>query len=306
MNKKIAVFSCLGLGDGLIALVLANNLALNGFSVRTFHPFLEQLQSWFPELPIAPFPEQESLADFDQLFFFYEKSPWMQKLIAHAEAHFPKKTTVLNPIATPKTDYKYWENGRFNGTRPFVHNLETFCKNVLHLPATTLKNGIAAPASAVLRKFPRRVVLHATSSRPGKNWPLESFLQLSQELRSEGYEPAFIFTEQEKKEAQIHFDTPVFPTLSDLAQFVAESGYMIGNDSGIGHLASCLGLPTLTICRNRMTADFWRPSWSPGRVLTPSPWIPNLKGLRLRDKHWQKWISVRKAAHEFFRLVEKN
>jgi ADP-heptose:LPS heptosyltransferase len=133
---------------------------------------------------------------------------------------------------------------------------------------------------------------------------MKSFLALSESLKKDGYEPVFIFTEQERKEYHIDFETPQFSSLGDLAAYVAESGYMIGNDSGIGHLASCLGLPTLTLCRSQLTADFWRPAWSPGRVLTPSPYIPNLKGLRWRDRHWKKWISVRRAAKAFKTLSQ--
>ena len=97
-------------------------------------------------------------------------------------------------------------------------------------------------------------------------------------------------------------EAPLFANLSELAVFVCESGYMVGNDSGIGHLASNFGLPTLTICRSYQNALFWRPAWTIGEVITPSPWIPNLKGLRWRDRHWKKWISVNKALKGFHRL----
>jgi ADP-heptose:LPS heptosyltransferase len=74
---------------------------------------------------------------------------------------------------------------------------------------------------------------------------------------------------------------------------------MIGNDSGIGHLASCLNLPTLIICRSKIAAPFWRPGWTSGEVILPPAWIPNLKGLRFRDKYWQKSITVPKVLKSF-------
>ncbi|MBS0620544.1 MAG: hypothetical protein JSS61_03690, partial [Verrucomicrobia bacterium] len=132
--KRCAVFSCMGLGDGLIALVLSNNLRLNGSVVTTFHPFLSSLQGWFPRLPIAPFPPLEKLAQFDAFFIIYEKSPWMQAIIAHCQTHFPQQTKILNPIATPNRDYPYWEVGKFDGRRPFVENLYNFCKEELQFP----------------------------------------------------------------------------------------------------------------------------------------------------------------------------
>ena len=100
--------------------------------------------------------------------------------------------------------------------------------------------------------------------------------------------------------------SPQFLNLSDLAGFIYESGWMIGNDSGIGHLASCLGIKTLTIARNHKTSSFWRPSWSMGIVVHPPIWIPNIKGIRWRDKQWQKWISVGQAVRAFKHLINAN
>ena len=112
-RMKSAIFSCLGLGDGLIASVLANNLQLNGSTVTLFHPFLKQLQSWFPSIEISPFPPVEQLSRFDAFFFFYEKTEQMQKILQHCETHYPLQTKVLNPIATLNQDYPYWEMGKF-------------------------------------------------------------------------------------------------------------------------------------------------------------------------------------------------
>ncbi|MBI2811174.1 MAG: glycosyltransferase family 9 protein [Candidatus Melainabacteria bacterium] len=223
-------------------------------------------------------------------------------MLAFCQKHYPKKTTVLNPIATANRNYLYWESGRFDGTRPFVDNLYVFCKDLLQLPIVTKSNGIALPDSVQPRKFPQRVILHPTSSRPGKNWPQEKFLQLAAKLKQKGYEPAFILTKEEREGWSV--DAPLFNSQSELAAFIAESGFMVGNDSGIGHLASCLGLPTITICRSAQTARFWRPAWTKGEVIAPSPWVPNLKGLRLRDKHWKKWISVGKVFSTFDRLTQ--
>ncbi|MBS0620545.1 MAG: glycosyl transferase, partial [Verrucomicrobia bacterium] len=153
---------------------------------------------------------------------------------------------------------------------------------------------------------PKRVILHPVSSREGKNWPREKYIELASHLQSQGYDPLFALTPEE----QAGWDgvrATTCATHSDMAHAIAESGYMIGNDSGIGHLASCLGLPTLTICRSAQTARFWRPAWSRGTVVAPSSLIPNLKGLRLRDTHWKKWVSTAKVMKSFNCLaVDKN
>jgi hypothetical protein len=297
----------MGLGDGLIALVLSHNLYLNGCRVTTFHPFLQGLQSWFPTLSIQSFPAEDKLAEvlkrYDRFFILFEKTPWMASIMNYCQKKHPDQTTILNPIATPKKDYPYWENGRFNGTRPFAENLYTYCRDILKLAVVTKSNGIILPNEISHRKNCQRVVLHPTSSRPGKNWPEEKFIALSMRLKKQGFDPVFILTEQEKKGWPLEqIEAPSFSSLSNLAGYVAESGYMIGNDSGIGHLASCLGLPTVTICRSQMAANFWRPAWSRGEVVSPSSWIPNLKGLRWRDQYWKKWVSLSHVMGSFNRL----
>ncbi len=302
--KKCAVFSCLGLGDGLIALVLSNNLHLNGAQTATFHPFLGSLQAWFPHLPLYPFPSSEELESafkqFDKFYIILEKTPWMQAILQHCKTHYPEKTTVLNPIATPNRDYPYWEEGRFNGSRPFVDNLFTYCKDLLKFTVVTKSNGVCAPEKVAQKRFARRVVIHPMSSREGKNWPKEKYVQLSTQLKAQGYIPSMILTEEERKGWNLKgVEAPLFQNLEEMAAYIAESGFMIGNDSGIGHLASCLGLPTITICRSAQSSKFWRPAWARGEVITPASWIPNIKGLRLRDKHWKKWISVEKVLQRF-------
>lgn len=302
--KRCAVFSCLGLGDGLIALVLSNNLRLNGNQVTTFHPFLGQLQAWFPHLPLRQFLATGELgsflSQFDRFFIILEKSPWMKAVLAYCEHHFPKKTTVLNPIATANRDYPYWEQGKFDGTRSFVENLYTYCKNVLNFSVVTKSNGIIVPEGINPRSVKNRVVIHPMSSREGKNWPKEKYIELSLELKARHFRPAFLLTADERQGWDLEIlEAPLFSNLEETARFVCESGYMIGNDSGIGHLASCLGLPTVTICRSEQNARFWRPAWASGKVVVPAPWIPNLKGLRLRDRYWKKWISISKVIKEF-------
>ena len=188
---KAAVFSCKGLGDGLIALVLSHNLRLNGWEVDTFHSSLSGLQSWFPGLPIKSFPP--SLEKYDRFFIIYETSPWMQEILKECRNRFWEKTTVLNPIATPNRDYPYWEHGKFNGKVPFAENLYQFCKAVLQLPNSTKENGIQAPDQ--IERDMARVVIHPTSSRLGKNWTKQKYEELSYRLKNAGFKPVFVLTE---------------------------------------------------------------------------------------------------------------
>lgn len=305
MILRQAIFSCLGLGDGLISLVLAQNLSLNGCQATVFHPFLSSLQSWFPGIKLADFSTFEEiesqLPSYKSFYVFYERSKRMHALISYCEANF-RTLRILNPIATERCNYPYWEEGKFNGTRPFVENLVTFCKEELCLSEATKSNGITPPSHLQHRLHPKRIVFHPTSSKLEKNWLIDCYILLAKQLAQLGYEPVFILSKEERERYAVQ--SPFFASLHEIASFIYESGYMIGNDSGIGHLASCLGLPTVTICRNMRTALFWRPSWTRGRVITPPKWLPNCKGMRLRDRFWQKWISVNQVLQTFLQLVD--
>lgn len=297
---KIAVFSCAGLGDFLLTSILSHHLATQGHEVITFHPFMSQMQPWFPHLPIRPYPPV--LEEFDRYFVFYEKSKWMFEVLDRCLKEFREKTTVLNPIATPNTDYPYWEEGKFDGRLPFADNLVRFCQQQLGIAGATKTNGIVIPSDLVVRRYPHRVVIHPTSSRRGKNWPKPKFLKLAKKLKAKGLDPVFVTSPQERAEWP---EAREFSSLDEVARFVAESGYMIGNDSGIGHLASVLGVPTVSLFKNERTADFWRPSFAPGAVCLPRGWLPNVKGMRWRDHYWHWGLSVGHVIRTFdqFRVL---
>lgn len=300
---KCAVISCIGLGDGLLSLILSTNLMRKGDLAVTIHPFLGKMASLFPSHSFATRDNWGGFDAYDHLFFFYEKSPWMLPLIDQALKQHRSKVTILNPIATPLADYPFWEEGKFDGSKPFADNLVSFCLQELGITGASKEIGLLLPPHVKRGQFPKRIILHPMSSRKGKNWRKESFLALAKKLEKAGYEPAFILTEEERVGWPDSW-APRFSGLVEVAHFIAESGAMVGNDSGIGHLASCLGLPTLTICRSKMGADFWRPAWAKGRVVIPPSWIPNIKGLRLRDKHWQRFVPVNQILRESLSLFE--
>jgi heptosyltransferase-3 len=308
MKKKAIVFCCKGLGDGLISFTLSYNLALTGWEVVSFHPFLQGMQPSFPWQKILPFPEgqdlEKALGEADKIFFFYEKSQEMKGPLTLAQSLHRHKTTILNPIATKRKDYPFWEEGRFNGEICFVDNLLQFCRSTLGIKNPVRSAGIIPASQYAFCRNPRRIVIHPKSSREGKNWLFPKYLALAKILLEKGYEPVFIFTKEEKKQTEGHcFSEYIIDDLVDLVGFVYESFAMIGNDSGIGHLASALGLSTITICRSPASIRFWRPAFSHGSCVTPRAWIPNIKVLRLRDKYWKMWISPRRILKDFNRIA---
>lgn len=313
---KAAVFCHSGLGDGIISLTLSHNLKINGWEVDTYHNGMQHLQRWFPDLPIQYYPKDGQvdpiLNKYDRILVFHNDThDFVLDLIQSGKKNFPNKVNVI--YAYPSKNIKdepYYKDCLMNPSIPVVKNLENICRDILQLEKTVCHNGFIPPESIKPRKYPSRVALHITSSRDGKNWPVQKYVKLALHLKKRGFQPHFIVGSAKEREPWLWleekgFSVPSFHTIDEAAIFICESGYLIGNDSGFGHLASCLGVPTVTISRRKTVAQFWRPAWTPGKIVNPASWIPNTGFYRLRDRHWKKFISVQKVLNAFIYLTRK-
>jgi ADP-heptose:LPS heptosyltransferase len=79
----------------------------------------------------------------------------------------------------------------------------------------------------------QRVVVHVGAGQASRRWPRERFEEIANRLRATGWEPILLD------------DSPA--PLDTLLQTLSSASHFIGNDSGPGHLAALLGLPTFTI-----------------------------------------------------------
>jgi heptosyltransferase III len=288
VQRKFALVCARGLGDALLSMILAHNLQLSGKRVTTFSSILCELKDWFCGFHILPYPSPEQLfttfASFDTLIaadhsLVTEQCQFGNQLIFLKESAFNKRCTM-------------------------VENLQGVCTEKLLLPFAVSKNGITPLKSLSYRAHPNRVLLHPTSSDTKKNWPSEKFAALATLLEKEGYQPYFCVSPAERqiwKTSVASEQLPHFPTVSHLASFVYESGYLIGNDSGIGHLASALNIPTLSLFARKSYSRLWRPGWGPGTVAAP----PNiLWGCRMKQKYWKTLLSVGRVKSLFDELRE--
>jgi heptosyltransferase-3 len=315
MSPRAALFCHNGLGDGVNSLVLSNNLHLNGWKIDTYQNSIGSMQNWFPHLPVLPYPNMEELPDllsrYDEYFVCNnDTDPFVQKLMREGKKKIPDRMKIIYLYPSPNIVREpYYADCLTDPKASIAENFRLFCRNILHLPRVVQGNGFIPPEGLVHRKYPNRVVIHPTSSRITRNWPKEKFVKLALHLKKEGYSIHFIpggKKEQEEwedvKAIDLHVES--FATLDLLARYIYESGYHIGNDSGLGHLASALSIPTLTFCRRRAWANMWAPSFHRGIVLTPHPWIPNIRGLRIRDRHWKSCITVGMAQRAFRKLSQ--
>lgn len=304
MQRTAAVFCHNGLGDGINTLVLSDLLHLNGFAVTTYHNSLNSMQNWFPQLPVRPYPKREELPPYDHYFVVWnDASDFVKELIREGKQKFSDRMHViyLYPSASVR-DEPYYSDCLIDPGISVADNLRNLVKNVLRLPHVVTRSPLTVPAGLTFRAHPKRVVIHPTSGRVSKNWPAAKFVKLALHLKRRGFEPVVVPGAHDL-DGWGELAVQDFATLDALARFIYESVALVGNDSGLGHLASALRIPTLVICRRQAVAKLWAPSFLRGKVLTPPSWIPNIRGLRLRDRHWHKFVRVGAARRAFYEMT---
>jgi len=300
---RIALVSYDSLGDGLIYLMMAENLRLNGFDVTYYGTCISNLAEWFPQLSIRPYPEtgrmESELKDFDLVLcsppsFIRHKSTEAemrrlaeQYVIICVSRNFsgswrvdhtrrienelpPGKSLRLQRLASCSGSIRH----RKASGQTVVQATLSFMQKDMGLERVTPDVELHPPAGLVHRRYRDRVVLCPDSTNPErKDLPPSRILHLAARLKSRGLDPKIVAAPaniaQWQELAANVCESPALRTIDALAAYLYESGAVVASDSGSGHLASFLRVPTVTIHR-RMSRRFeWRPGWGPGVVVCP-------------------------------------
>jgi len=289
VQHNFAVVCARGLGDALLSMVLAHNLRLSGKQVTIFSSILCELKDWFPGFQILPYPAPKQ---FSAIFSSFDSIIAADHSIIKENHQFGNQLIILK------------END-FDKKHTMVDNLQSICKKQFSLPFARRENGIVPLKQLMWRQHINRILLHPMSSEIKKNWPAKKFIALANLLEREGFQPYFCVSPAEAPMWQSFISEerlPSFPTVSSLASFIYESGYLIGNDSGVGHLAASLNIPTLSLFARKSYANLWRPGWGLNVVVTP----PNiLFGSRMKQKYWKSLLKARRVKNMFYKLREE-
>jgi hypothetical protein len=311
----VAVIPSIGIGDGLIMMVASHRLLCQNYHVTTFSQSMMQLKAWFHLHHFAQRPSLEELenilAPFDLIILQNDNSFFCKKIIELYSEGKLKALSVFYPSYEPHKHAPLTPLDRvFNEKHSMVDNTARAISSILGLNHISKNNGLASPDPALShRRYVHRILLHPTSRDPHRNWPPEKFIEVAKQLQHQGFYPSFVIGPEDhslwRSLIQDLFPMPIFSNLSELAAYAFESGYLIGNDSGIGHLASNLQLPTLVLSNRRHYMRLWGPGWYRGDIVTPPSWIPNFKGTRLRERNWKQFISSSGVIQRFQKLVAK-
>ena len=119
---------------------------------------------------------------------------------------------------------------------------------------STLHSGIVPPAGDLPGVEGRTAFLLHGTSRDDKKWPVGDWIETARQLADRQFTPVVTWSnEAEKKVAQAiagavpgTVTIPKSP-LADVAAILGRSTLVIGADTGLTHLASAFGLPTVAI-----------------------------------------------------------
>ena len=305
---QVAVIPAKGIGDGLICMVASHRLMCQGYNVTTFSKPLSELSDWFEGHHFQKRPNPEELekvfSKFDLIVMQNDNTDFAKAMRNLYQQDKLSALSTFYPTYDEKKHGPLFPLDRvFHEKQPMVDNIARAISSVLGLNHISKNNGLKAPSNLKHRAYKNRVILHPTSTCESKNWTACKYVKLAEKLQNQGYHPMIAVSPKERpfwlQLTNDLFDMPLFPSLNELAHAVYESGYLIGNDSGTGHLASNMQLPTLIISNHIERMKLWRPGWYKGEVLTPSRLIPNIKGIRLREKKWKHFISESKVLKAF-------
>ncbi|HLU04371.1 MAG TPA: glycosyltransferase family 9 protein [Advenella sp.] len=279
-TEHIAFLVSNKLGDSLLLLPLAQNLVRSGYQVTVFGRQAHALASWLPGLQVRPIPSEgiSALTEFDSLFQMDIDQPIALDL---RQCPCPVKSLTM------------WLREQPAQPRLFLNELRHFANAAYGIEDWSDACGLISPHPERWRQNRRRIVIHPTAGSAERYWSDAKFIALAQRLCRDGHDVAFVVEEREAAAWQAAatgqpFTVNHFESLQALAEFIHESGYLIGNDSGIGHLASALGVPTVTISHRPRNMLRWRPQWAPGMIV-PHLWLPLRQW---RRKYWRFAVTV--------------
>jgi hypothetical protein len=320
-TARLAVVAFSSLGDGLLYVMMADNLRRAGFAVTYFGDLVFQLRDWLPQLDIHPYPARdrfdEALDRFDLVvcsppqfirdsmtpesteilrrkwLLICQKTPeaWIHDHTESSRERSPAAVHAqLAPLLKSAGSIRY---KRFDHESVVEITLD-YMRTRMGLPHVDKHVTLSPPAGLIHRRHAQRVVISPDSAGPEKkDWTPSRFLRLGKRLQARGYEPHIVVAPKNHDRwwglVGNQFPVPRFDCIDALAAFIYESRCLVANDSGNGHLASFLGIPTITIYRKQNPHFHWRPGWAAGTVI-----CPHLSKPLLGKGTWKAFIPMRR------------
>jgi ADP-heptose:LPS heptosyltransferase len=195
-------------------------------------------------------------------------------------------------------------NERLSRPSPGAHRYENWRVMGRHL-------GFELPAKERLTPPAHQsdtVLIHSGAAQPARVWPLERFQFLAEQLRRNHYTVRIVCDAAQRSWWISHGENVVVPaSLSELMGLLDGAGIFVGNDSGPGHLAAIMGVPTFTLFGNQFPSLFapLHPAaeWMEG---SPCPYKPCYDSCRFAKPECLLGIDVSGAWMKLKTFAEKH
>ena len=270
------------IGDSLVSMVVVENLRRAGRSITVWGDHRHAIRRWCPEADIRPVPEPAGRAEawraHDLLLHFRPLD------VREGTRSFHDGVVVLDDLPEhrgPLVDMVTLHQ-QVSGS---LFGVEGAGRDTGLRPPDDLEVGEAVD--------PSRIMIHPTASDPRRQWHPRRFVEVASRLRDRGWRPEFT-THPSEVDATGWIEEAGFPRfatgdLDALAVRLSGAAAFFGSDSGVAHLASCVGLPFVTLYVRRKVAIRWKPGWSRGEAVRPV-WPLILKPLK--ERFWASAIPV--------------
>ena len=190
---KAAVICSQGMGDALLMMVASHCLFLKGYTVTTYQDTIHQLHSWFPGHHFQKCPTlnalEKELSSHDMIILQNDNGSLSNAII---------DLYKLGKLPNLSVFYSSYEEGKhacltlldrvFDRSRPMVDNVAEAIASVLQCPKVSKNNGLVIPCEFKQNRYPKRVLIHPTSTTPLRTWSAHKFIKVAQNLVQTGYD----------------------------------------------------------------------------------------------------------------------
>lgn len=295
-SLSVAIWPGLGLGDGLLLLGFAHGLQLIGFDVVIYHPKLVQLSALLPAFRFKDYQGPSAIIPVLERHDFHIFNHCVAERMDGSVLvkHLGKYSVVFCGGLLNKR-HALWHV--CNDMRETTHSNEVLCQLVKHGGVSLTRNRWRAPVVTAVHRFckytlgichvpkmiphawhctPKQtsnvIMIHPDSSIYKKNWHPKKYLKLAAKLEHDGYRVVFAVSVDEFERWDAIICQQFLLTkwcLLEAARHMYNAVLFVGSDSGLGHLASLLGTPTVTVFVRKRRYYAWRPGWAKSYIAEP-------------------------------------
>jgi len=270
MNRSILIVRFGSLGDVILTSATVMNLRLNYpdhkivyLTKESYQPVVEMMDTVDE---IVTLPDSASSRDFLRLLMWLDKGNFEMIVDLHGNYRSwlaRKFITASAKLVYPKARVGRWLSVRRKSLpRTWTHTIDRYncCLEPLGMPVycrrPIVQQYIHQGKAAVRPRRANSVVIAPGAAHPNKQWPIQRFAEsarfihegagsfitwvvtgscASDEIPPKGSIPENVLT--------VRKDVPI----PELADIISSARLTLSNDSGIGHLSSAVGTPTLAV-----------------------------------------------------------